>query len=580
MKKFTFNLLAISLIAISVYAGTEKRAAMRRTFSKADTHPFAQMRQGLPGNHVNSAAFYSEDFASGIPAGWQNIDSSGNGSFWKHTTTGALIGDALNASGTSAANGYMLYDSDSLGGSIGGEDAIIISASIDCSSRVGVHLTYNEYFVQYAATATVSVSNDGINWTNVYSADAGLGQNQASANPKIVDVDISAVADNQATVYVRFRNIGDYDYYWMVDDIQLYEAASFDGSVVFATTNFNGCTLGAAENITMVITNPGVSDISNFTAGYIINGGSPVTETVTDTLSSGDTLIYTFTTTADLSVAQVYNIDAFVSVTSDGNTANDTSSTSTTSYDPVMIGLGPSFMGFEASEDYSAWTVQDIDGDGFTFDVTSINPHTDTFCLRKIGNTLDDDNWLYSQCTDLVGFTTYKIDFWYRILDVANPCSLEVYLGSTNDTSAMTQNLSICALADTGWQNSVNFFTVPSTGTYYFGFHFYSNLGFGNSSMRVDDILIDIASAVNDNNQLQSVYVYPNPSSGIFNINSSEKGNSILTITDLTGRIIYSKQYSGAIHDAINLSDKAHGIYTLKLSGEKGVFTKTISITQ
>ena len=46
---------------------------------------------GTPGqsNLMNAILpFYSEDFASGLPATWQAIDSTGNVLNWKYTTVG------------------------------------------------------------------------------------------------------------------------------------------------------------------------------------------------------------------------------------------------------------------------------------------------------------------------------------------------------------------------------------------------------------------------------------------------------------------------------------------------------------
>ena len=187
--------------------------------------PGTQASAGIPGqSNLPSAIlpFYTEDFSSGIPASWQAIDSAGNGLNWKHTMTGAFNGDSLSVTTSSAANGYMIYDSDSAGGSNGIDKADLISGPINCSTHPNVHLNFNEYIVHYNDTALVYISTDGTNWTIVHDASAGLSVFQASPNARNVDLDISALAASQDSVWIRFSYHADFSFYWMIDDVVLH----------------------------------------------------------------------------------------------------------------------------------------------------------------------------------------------------------------------------------------------------------------------------------------------------------------------------------------------------------------------
>src|SRR5689334_3599725 len=112
---------------------------------KLTTYFFMSLLLGT--SAMAAVPFYSEDFASGLPGTWQNVDNNSVAHvLWRYTTTGAKnsfpnFSNALSTVGTSAANGYMIFDSDSAGGG-GGEDASIISPAIDCSARTNVHLTF------------------------------------------------------------------------------------------------------------------------------------------------------------------------------------------------------------------------------------------------------------------------------------------------------------------------------------------------------------------------------------------------------------------------------------------------------
>src|SRR6188768_3630065 len=99
---------------------------------------------------VKGQTFFTEDFASGIPLGWTNVENSGNNILWRVTTTGASNGNVsvdtvLNNAGTTAANGYLIIDSDSAGQSLI-QDAVLTTTAINCSAHGSVHLTFNQYF--------------------------------------------------------------------------------------------------------------------------------------------------------------------------------------------------------------------------------------------------------------------------------------------------------------------------------------------------------------------------------------------------------------------------------------------------
>jgi len=236
---------------------------------------------------VKAQVFFTEDFASGIPGTWSNVDNSGNNVLWRTTTTGSVdtnvtVDTVLNPAGTSAANGYLIIDSDSAGQLVT-EDAVLTTSPINCVGHSSVHLAFNEYFAQYlASTGTVAVSNDNLTWTDVHVADLGLGLNQGTANPNYVEVDITAVAGNQANVYVRFSYHGEWDYWWFVDDVQLIEPPAVDLAVTSLAKLNSEYTLipfhqATALNLTAEVTNVGGNPVTSGTALFeIFNGVTQV----------------------------------------------------------------------------------------------------------------------------------------------------------------------------------------------------------------------------------------------------------------------------------------------------------------
>jgi C1A family cysteine protease len=101
----------------------------------------------------------------------------------------------------------------------------LTSGAIDCSGLYGVHLKFMRWLGVESAEydhAYVRVSNDGINWTNVWANSAEM----TAGAWEEVDLDISAVATDQETVYLRWT-MGTTDEGWMycgwnIDDVQIY----------------------------------------------------------------------------------------------------------------------------------------------------------------------------------------------------------------------------------------------------------------------------------------------------------------------------------------------------------------------
>ncbi|MFH0866050.1 MAG: choice-of-anchor J domain-containing protein [Bacteroidota bacterium] len=115
----------------------------------------------------------------------------------------------------------------------------------------------------------------------------------------------------------------------------LFTQNAVDAGVVsiIAPSNDTTCVLSAAENIIVSIMSFGTDSIWNFDVSYQINSGIVVTETISDTLIPFGTLLYTFTSTEDLSAVGAYVIKAYTSVAGDLDNANDTTTKTVMSAD-------------------------------------------------------------------------------------------------------------------------------------------------------------------------------------------------------------------------------------------------------
>lgn len=114
----------------------------------------------------------------------------------------------------------------------------------------------------------------------------------------------------------------------------------------------SGCMLSNAEPVTVTFTNNEPGDITeNMWLSYSINGGSPVTETYTGDLLSGQSVTYTFSQTADLSALGIGGTDSIytisfsaqLSLSNDANQSDNTISSQVINMPGIEVSFSNSY---------------------------------------------------------------------------------------------------------------------------------------------------------------------------------------------------------------------------------------------
>jgi hypothetical protein len=94
--------------------------------------------------------------------------------------------------------------------------------SIDCSNLstviVSFYNQYGYYSPDTVSIAELGVSVDGLNF-NYYRILTQVPQNDLTISETLEQIDISADAAGQSTVYLQFRWRGNWEYAWRIDDI-------------------------------------------------------------------------------------------------------------------------------------------------------------------------------------------------------------------------------------------------------------------------------------------------------------------------------------------------------------------------
>ena len=84
------------------------------------------------------------------------------------------------------------------------------------------------------------------------------------------------------------------------------------------------------------------------------------------------------------------------------------------------------------------------------------------------------------------------------------------------------------------------------------------------------------ASKINTNLNNQSYKIYPNPSNGIFQIESSKNATTNIEVYNIAGGLVYQNNFSNKL-TTINLSELSAGLYIVKLKSENSISTYKIS---
>ena len=164
------------------------------------------------------AARYS--FPLNEDPGWSR---EGAWEFGVPTGAGSHYGDATAAFTGNNVLGYNLegdYPSNM-------SEYYLTTSAIDCSDYNNVELRFWRWLgVEKSDRATVEASNDGVNWTQIWANPFSTTVSDSSWSQ--ITLDLSAVAEEQPTVYVRW-GMGPTDSTvtypgWNIDDIQIWGA--------------------------------------------------------------------------------------------------------------------------------------------------------------------------------------------------------------------------------------------------------------------------------------------------------------------------------------------------------------------
>jgi subtilisin-like proprotein convertase family protein len=366
------------------------------------------------------------------------------------------------------------------------------------------------------------------------------------------------------------------------------------GTVTYTITDANGCT--ASSSVT--VTQPSAVAVTAASGTILCNGGS-ATVTVSAT---GGTPAYTGEGTfTQFAGTTVYTV-------TDANGCTGTASTTLTEPTAVMVmfsstpvlcnGDSSSVMitGMDGTPGYTGegtfmqaagtttYTITDANGCTGSANVTVTQP-------AAIATTQNADLCAGQSIT--VGANTYNTAGTYvDVLSAANSCDSTVTTVVTNvivDATTSTSGATITANSTTGtfqWLDC-NAGMAPIAGETNQSFTAATD---GSYAVQVTDngcvdtsaCVVIIGTGLN-NSSAATMNVYPNPTSGIFNLSFANANFSelLISIVDVQGKLVYSsseKNVNGAYNKVINLEELSKGLYYIKVTTGTDVKIQKLTI--
>jgi len=603
MKKL-FSLLTIGLFAIGVNGQSNPYAVLETVKKKAAT---STANRPLDDYQTRGNAIWSEDFGGGFPAGWSNDDPNAIAP-WVHSLDGsngnfsagsvAITSTAAFGSGTPPGSNYQPLES------------FVTTNAIDLTGNPAVLLQFEQHFRYFNVPDPISlevmVSNDSVTWTT-WEVQGTVGTNDASGNPDLISLNISAIAGNQPTVFLKF-GWSTRAYFWMIDDIRIIPLPNYDKELSFSLITHTGdgyeygripenqlptnmtfgwsvINDGALDQTNLVVD----ADITNAAGTTVLNS----TQTV-PVFMEGDTLLIENMEPTSGLAPDIYDV-SFTSITDqdslDATPTNDAE-------DRVFEVTGPGGL-------------YGLDGVGIypnpvlsALSTASFVDGADGYIMFTFFRIINNESFLGAEAL----LSNITVPGGEAIFSVHNAADIDA--GDVFSTIAETGTIiltpqHIAAGAVTG---RFNFPVNLAPGDYYVGVTL-NSFGNTNDIGIIDDetvpqpfdasmIYLTLnatpgpftngnAFAIRLSNNptvgveeaeeaLAAFVISPNPSTGLIRIDSPEEAKLTLEVRNMLGELVVTDQFTKTT--TVDLSGYAKGVYSVRLANGTATTTQLVTL--
>lgn len=268
------------------------------------------------------SVIYSENFDNGVPSTWTQTTNATDGGFLGGNSTSL---SSQYFSFTNPGSNFVATNDD--GCNCDKSNEYLITDVIDLSGYSVMHATFKSFYygVTYQGATEVAEflysTNGGATWTS-------LGTLNPAGDWETQWIDVTAACGNANVQFAfNYQDGGGWLYGLGIDDFAVFAPYNFD----VAMESLNMLTTLGLNNAPFTfegtLRNYGGATITSATINYSVNGGTPVTESLSGlSIAPYDTYTWTHTTAWNPSTTGTYSIDFYalpINGTFDQNTSND-----------------------------------------------------------------------------------------------------------------------------------------------------------------------------------------------------------------------------------------------------------------
>ena len=545
--------------------------------NQASATIFNQARSTPYLNNIESAS-YVNNFQGSMNDGWEMTPTLLVGTPYvfvvnRGTTYGTGTGPLVDRT-TGTVTGTYVYAESNLTGGTAGNVAYLNSPCFDLTNLTNPRLSFYYHFFGSSIGKMIIQVNKGYGWVSV---DSIVGAQQTNQNSPWQKRSINLVNFANELIKIRFMAVrgnginGD----MALDDISIESAPSIDlETVSILEPNLTSCSFPTSAKVKAIFRNNGFFSISNPSVSYLLQGATTVTETIPRTLAPGDTIQYTFSTSAAIPNNQLYALQVYCAANGDTVFYNDSvrgsinkvllsNFPSTETFGPATSPILADGWKFESSSAYT-WKVT---GSGTPTAATGpVNDHTGggKFAFAD-GSTGSQGNiaYLVSPCLDFTGLWSPKLTFWYHLYGAnVNALAVDVFANNTwNQVFRMVGQRQMTEISP--WEDTT--ISLANYGNQVIKVRFRATRG----TTDLSDIAVDDISFSNTPNSSlevsqEVISVFPNPSSSqLWVRNTSGRSNRYVLYNSLGQMMTVKAQTLDSGITAIDVQQLPSGMYWL-----------------
>jgi hypothetical protein len=498
---------------------------------------------------------------------------------------------------------FALINSDLAGGTASQDAYFEFQGDIDLSlaGSAPMYLTFAEYYRNFYDMTYVEVSNDGgTTWTTFEAnpeSEVPVNTNCTAGEVEVVNITPAMTGAWSNNVRIRFHYMGQWDWFWGIDDVKIVEAwdndmklnnwyAATDITTSFgldyyhipaSQVSFPGLTFGAIVTNNGGQSQPDVALNVTATGGYDESGtATAIAAAATDSLEItvpyvpsglGTKTVNITTTMANEDAVDANNEDAFEMFLTQYEFSRDNN-------------IQESSIGQISSQDAQPLKIGNVMEMFDDIDVTAVKLRLSTQAAGAVGSEYFAEIYRFN------GVDTYEFVAETSLGTVANTTATWVTLPLLGGAVTLNDGDDILVVAGHfGGTDEVRFGLAQNT---YEG----SVLGFtaANELFQLTSpgavmirLIDDPAANVEELANNFGMSVYPNPANAnttvSFELNN--EASVVLTVTDLAGKVVATQNLgtvAGANSVTVDTQSLTNGVYMVNLSVNGSVSTQKLVV--